>query len=87
MHLLVNELCEYQNARCNDKNLLLCFICNVTVFVSQLIARAVVDCDEHPVPYRTRFVLPISVHYAVNSRNVNVVNSRGIQFSECTSVM
>ena len=20
MHLLVNELCEYQNARCNDKN-------------------------------------------------------------------
>jgi len=20
LHLLVNELCEYQNARCNDKN-------------------------------------------------------------------
>jgi len=20
VHLLVNELCEYQNARCNDKN-------------------------------------------------------------------
>ena len=20
MHLLVNELCEYQNGRCNDKN-------------------------------------------------------------------
>ena len=32
VHLSVNELCEYQNARCNDKNLsfLICFIhCNI----------------------------------------------------------
>ena len=29
VHLLVNELCEYQNARCNDKNyqcMCLCFV-------------------------------------------------------------
>ena len=55
--------------------------------MSQVIARAVADCDEHPVPYRTMFVLPISVHYAVNSCNVNVISSYGIQFSECTSVV
>jgi hypothetical protein len=55
--------------------------------VSEVIARAVADGDEHPVPYTTMFVLPISVHYAVNSYNVNVVGSYGIQFSECTSVM
>jgi hypothetical protein len=24
VHLLVNELCEYQNARCNDKNSQVC---------------------------------------------------------------
>ena len=26
VHLLVNELCEYQNARCNDKNTWLLFL-------------------------------------------------------------
>ena len=28
MHLLVNELCEYQNARCNDKKI------NIFIFLS-----------------------------------------------------
>ena len=41
--------------------------------MSQVIARAVEDCEEHPVPYMTVFVPPISLHYAVNSCSVNIV--------------
>jgi len=55
--------------------------------VSQVIARSVADCDEHPVAYRAVFVLPISVHYAVNSCNVNVLSLYGVHSSECSSIV